>query len=179
MEPGSLEFKVEANKSRDVTVINIYGPGDVDYFKSVKSFFSELVTGGGRKFIFDLSNTSSLEHDSVGILMGAYNLARRSGGKVIFYFDQEQENIRRLFKNTGMTDIVDIYDSLEDALAFYRGQETGDDNPKQIKSVSSSLSPDDSILYDRKRRPVPTTQKTKKVKKTERRILTSLTSEIG
>lgn len=91
--------------------------GDLDHHsaKEVKDMIEEVIKNRGTEnLIFDLSNLSFMDSSGIGVVVGRYKLVSNMGGRVAII--RGSSSIDRLLKMSGITKIIDTFDSVNVAL---------------------------------------------------------------
>jgi anti-sigma B factor antagonist len=109
----------------DVDVIAVAGEADICTAPRLADMASQLVAGGRRHLVIDLSQCTFLDAAGLGIIVGTRNRAGQNGDVVLAC---TREPILKLLRVTGLASRFRVYDTAEKAVAVLRGEaaEAGD-----------------------------------------------------
>lgn len=105
METYTLEAKVP--------VIELEGEVDVYTAPRLKQQIINLLEGGSRDLIVNLSKVEYLDSTALGVLIGGLKRMRELDGNMVLVCPNAR--IRRVFEITGLDKIFDIYEAEEEA----------------------------------------------------------------
>jgi len=77
----------------------------------------ELVDGGHRQFVVDLSQIEWMNSSGLGILINAHSMINQAGGK--FKIAAASEKIMNLFTITKLVSKFSLYKTMDEALAAF------------------------------------------------------------
>ncbi len=100
---------------RKTLIVSLKGELDHHSAKEVKDMIEEVIKNSGvENLIFDLSGLSFMDSSGIGVVVGRYKLISSIGGRVAII--KGNRSIDRLLKMSGITKIIDTYDSIGSAL---------------------------------------------------------------
>lgn len=67
-----------------------------------------------KNIVFDLRELNFMDSSGIGLLMARYKMCSENGGKVLIVNDNQ--NIQRILRMSGILKIIDVYSSIDDAL---------------------------------------------------------------
>ena len=83
----------------------------------LKEDLSEEIKKGRQKFVIDFAPTVSVNSIGIGIVVSSMVSIRHGGGRL--RISGMRDRVRAAFDVTGVTGILDIHDTLEDALTDF------------------------------------------------------------
>lgn len=101
-----------------LTVITVTGEIDVYSAPALREKFIGLVEQGKYLLIADLERVLFLDSTGLGVLIGGLRRVRARDGFLDLVCTQPR--MLRIFRITGLTQIFDIYNSVEEALRHHR-----------------------------------------------------------
>ncbi len=112
-------MKIKRRDIDDVVILEFSGKvmGGPDSDK-VKEAISELVEGGVKKALIDLSDVPWMNSSGVGILISAYTSMKNAGAQVKFL--NINERVKSILMVTKLLTVFESYYNREDALASFR-----------------------------------------------------------
>lgn len=111
---------VESTKG-DVTVVEI--SGRVMGGEEVTNLCSTMkgyVTTGSRHLVLDLANVEWMNSCGLGMLVGVHVSATNAGGRFALV---NVDNIRQLLNTTRLIEVLDVFDSREEALTSFKAEQ--------------------------------------------------------
>jgi anti-sigma B factor antagonist/stage II sporulation protein AA (anti-sigma F factor antagonist) len=103
------EAKILTTRNGDVVVIKIVGVGNFQGAVVFKSIYTELIAGGAREFVIDLSECEQLDSTFLGIILGLALKLRQLGTGVVHVI-HANDMIKSLFRGTGLDQIFERND---------------------------------------------------------------------
>ncbi len=91
------------------TVLAVGGEVDLATAPQLRRRLIELVNGGCRDLVVDLSKVGFIDSTGLGVLVGARRRIKEAEGDLVLVVPQD--TIRALFRVTGLTEIFTIVDS--------------------------------------------------------------------
>lgn len=113
-----LSFK----QKRKTLIIRI--EGEIDHHTSVQlrqqteSAFSQM---GGRNIIFDFEGVTFMDSSGIGMMIGRYKQIQALGGRIAIVCANEK--IKEIIILSGLTNILLVYETIDEALAYTEGRE--------------------------------------------------------
>jgi anti-sigma B factor antagonist len=115
-----MEAKGDATDGKPV-IISVEGEFD-NYSSRFKAEVFEFINNGARKIVVDLTKVEYLDSTALGWLIGSLKRLRELDGDLALICPPSP--IRRVFEaNTGLYKIFDIFNTTEEALAFFKLKE--------------------------------------------------------
>jgi anti-sigma B factor antagonist len=111
MEQLSLSTRTIA----DHTVLEVAGEVDVYTAPRLRERLIELVEGGARSVIVDLTQVEFLDSTGLGVLVGALKRLRAAGGSLGLVCGQER--LLKIFRITALDRVFSLYDTVDAATA--------------------------------------------------------------
>jgi anti-sigma B factor antagonist len=111
-----MRYSIEKQGEVEVARILDHMWGLIEDYQ-LKEDISALVGDGSRKFAVDFAPTISVNSIGIGIIVASFVSIRHGGGKL--RISGMGERVRAAFDVTGVSGILDIYDTLEEALAAF------------------------------------------------------------
>ena len=111
-------MKISSREVRDVTIVAIGGriPGEAER-KEIHGVLDGLLAGGTMKVIVDLGKTEWMASAGIGALIGARQSFEDVGAQIILA--GLTSRIKELVVIARLSEIFDIYDSVEEALTAF------------------------------------------------------------
>jgi len=113
-----VNFKISDEEIDDQThVISLGGEIDLYTAPEFKERMVELIEGGKKNIVVDLSEATFIDSTTLGVLVGGVKRLRPSGGGLALVCTDQ--NITKIFEITGLDRVFSIQGSREDALASF------------------------------------------------------------
>jgi anti-sigma B factor antagonist len=96
-------------------VIELGGEVDLYTAPEFKERLVQLIEGGKKRIVVDLSQATFIDSTTLGVLVGGVKRLRPAGGSLAIVCTDQ--NITKIFEITGLDRVFPIHDSREDALA--------------------------------------------------------------
>ena len=96
-------------------VIELGGEVDLYTAPEFKERMVELIEGGKKYIVVDLSNATFIDSTTLGVLVGGVKRLRPAGGALALVCTDQ--NITKIFEITGLDRVFPIHDTREAALA--------------------------------------------------------------
>lgn len=110
-------------KKNKTLIILIQGEIDHHTAKEVRrQTESALLQLGGRNIIFGFEDVSFMDSSGIGMLIGRYKQLQAIGGRIAI--SCANEAIMELISLSGLTKILPVFETLEDALSYTEGRES-------------------------------------------------------
>jgi anti-anti-sigma factor len=101
----------------DVIVLVASGEIDYDSCPFLRTSIFSHIGAGRRRLIIDLSAVGFIDSMAIGVLVGTVARLRHSGGgTLVVVCAPENEKVTRIFDIAGVTSVINLYRSREDAL---------------------------------------------------------------
>lgn len=115
---GELQITVLTDAGNEhVTVLHLKGSLDSNTHKELESKADELIAGGTKNFVVELTDIEYMGSAGLRALHGMLNGVKGSGGAVKLLKPSDQ--VARVFKTLGFDQFFEIFDSVEEALASF------------------------------------------------------------
>lgn len=80
-----------------------------------------LMTTGAKNVVFDFSKTEFMDSSGIGVIMGRYKVVKSFGGKIAL--TNQGKSVSRIVSISGLHKIVDIFETRQEAIKAYGGEE--------------------------------------------------------
>ena len=114
-------MQVVESRKGEITIIElsgrVMGGDDVN---NLCSTMKKHVTTGGRQLLLDLGDVEWMNSCGLGMLVGVHVSATNAGGKFVL---ANVDNIRHLLNTTRLIEVLDVYDSREEALTSFSAEQ--------------------------------------------------------
>jgi anti-sigma B factor antagonist len=101
----------------DVIVLVATGELDYDSCPLLRTSIFSHIGAGKRRLVVDISAVSFIDSMAIGVLVGTVARLRASGGgSLVVVCAATNRKVRRIFGIAGVANVIDVYDSREDAL---------------------------------------------------------------
>lgn len=110
-----MDLVIDTRQEGGATVVKVGGEVDVFTAPQLREALAEAVNGNGRQVIVDLEDVTFLDSTGLGVLVFGLKRARERGGDLSLVCDHEQ--IIKVLTITGLSKILKIHATLEDAAA--------------------------------------------------------------
>src|SRR6185312_5763831 len=115
-----MEFKLAtADLGNGVSTVSVAGEVDLATAPELKEALTEVVNGGARGVLVDLSNATFIDSTTLGVLMGAVKRLRPAGGELAIAC--HDPNIRKIFEITMLDRVFEIYPTSDEAIRHLSG----------------------------------------------------------
>lgn len=115
INPDSLSIDLSALNDGAVAVFKLRGSVDVATSPTLRVALLEAAEHEGHAIIVDLTHVEFLDSSGLGALIGAFRRAGERNGSLRIVAQEGQ--ILRLFRITGLLDILGVYPTVEAALS--------------------------------------------------------------
>ena len=116
---SSIAFAVSQRElDAATTVLAVEGELDLASAPNLKWTLTDLISGGARRIVLDLSAVTFIDSTALGVLVGIHRGLPADGRMAIARPGAEVMNILEL---TGLDATFETFPALDDALAFVRG----------------------------------------------------------
>jgi anti-sigma B factor antagonist len=95
------------------SVVRADGELDVSTAPQLRQTITTAFDEGGGKVIVDLTAVTFMDSTTLGVLIGAHNRVRETGGSLGLVCPDDK--IRRVFRITGLDEVFTLYDTVPDA----------------------------------------------------------------
>ena len=111
-----MESVIEINES-GIAIVRFKGRLDLLSAANARAEMAKLVQDGRERLVVDLGEVSFIDSSGLGALISGLKAARQAGGDL--RLARLGEQARMLFRLTNLDKVLNIYSSVEDALAGY------------------------------------------------------------
>jgi anti-sigma B factor antagonist len=112
-------FRISEDASGwDDEVLVLVARGEIDFAASpqLRERIAEDMSAGRRRLVLDLSRVTFLDSTAIGVLVGAaMRLREHGGGSLAVVCGEENRHVLRTFDMAGVTSMVALYHSHEEA----------------------------------------------------------------
>jgi anti-sigma B factor antagonist len=110
-----VNFHINDGEIDDQThVIELGGEVDLYTAPEFKERMVELIDGGKKRIVVDLSEATFIDSTTLGVLVGGVKRLRPSGGELALVCSDQ--NITKIFEITGLDRVFPIHETREEAL---------------------------------------------------------------
>jgi anti-sigma B factor antagonist len=118
-QESTLAFAVsERALDERTSVLNVEGELDLAAAPSLKWALADVMQAGTTQLVVDLSRVTFIDSTALGVLVGAHR-SLSAGARLAIAC--QHPDVLNIFELTGLDATFDIFPTLEDALAFARG----------------------------------------------------------
>ena len=111
-----MEFKLAtADLGNGVSTVSVAGEVDLATAPELKEALAEVLNGGAKGVLVDLSNATFIDSTTLGVLMGAVKRLRPAGGELVIAC--HDPNIRKIFEITLLDRVFTILDTRDEAVS--------------------------------------------------------------
>ncbi|GEM_PF-262413 len=133
---------IKINKNRNVSVLTILDDLILDTVKEFAGFINNLISQDNKFVVLDLTGITFISSRGLGAIGKAADVLRRNAGDLkIFGMNEE---LKRMFDICGLTRIIDIYESEEDAVLSC-GDNVSSIEKRLLWSINNKAGNDGSI----------------------------------
>lgn len=114
-----LQFK-RKNKTMIILI-----SGEIDHHTSIelrRQTESALAQMGGRNIIFGFEEVTFMDSSGIGMMIGRYKQLQALGGRIAIACANEK--IAEIIRLSGLTKLLPVFDTIEEALQYTEGRET-------------------------------------------------------
>lgn len=109
-----MEVSVTSRRSGDRTVVKVTGEIDVYTAPALREELQAHQEAGAADLVVDLTEVPFMDSTGLGVLVGSLKRARTTGGSLRLVIDQEK--VLKVFRITALTQVFEIYPTLDEAL---------------------------------------------------------------
>lgn len=110
-----MEVQVTTEDVGTRTVLRVAGEIDVASTDRVRERVGQLLSAGRSDLVVDLSDVTFMDSTGLGLLVGTLKRVRLADGRLVLVVGSEQ--LLKVFRITGLTQVFTIHGTLDDALA--------------------------------------------------------------
>lgn len=115
----SLFYVSEETIGEGTDVVVVGGDLDFEAAPEFKKCIDHRLDEGARRVILDLAAVGFIDSTAIGVVVGAINRLRESGGSLAVVSDEP--NVRRIFDVVGLDDLTPLHSSRDDAISALAG----------------------------------------------------------
>ena len=108
-----MDFGVATRQAGAYTVVEVTGEFDVYTAPVLEESLGELVDGGQRDIVVDLSGVTFMDSTGLGLLIKALKWTREKDGSLRIVANTEK--VLKVFRVTGLDSVLALYDTLAKA----------------------------------------------------------------
>ncbi|MFM7186612.1 MAG: STAS domain-containing protein [Armatimonadota bacterium] len=109
------EISIDIRTVSDVPVVQLNGELDIDQAVRVREHLDKVMDGGALRLIIDLSDVSYIDSTGLGMLVAVHKRLVAEQGFYVLTVPRASQ--RKVFEITGLSTVLVIMQSLEEALA--------------------------------------------------------------
>ena len=111
----AAELSLDTRQEGAWTVVDVGGELDLSSAPALSSTLDSLIAGDASHVIVDLGDVSFMDSSGLGVVLEAFKAVTDSGGRMPLVVSDGP--VSRLLEITGLTDQLDIHDSVSAAAA--------------------------------------------------------------
>ena len=112
---GSEHFRIDVERPADgLAIIDVVGDADLYSAPELRDRLTEVLDGGARLVIVDLSETTFVDSMTLGVLLGAMKRLGTAGGRLELVVSRP--DIRRIFEITMLDRVFELHETRGQAL---------------------------------------------------------------
>jgi anti-sigma B factor antagonist len=101
----------------DIKIFRLSGRLDHTTSQEIEDELSRAISGGSNKIIVNLENLEYMSSAGIRLFFEAYHTLLRKDGQLILC--SMKKHIREIYKKTGIEDVVQILDNMDQALKAF------------------------------------------------------------
>jgi anti-sigma B factor antagonist len=109
------ELNVTVRKTDKAAVVAVAGEVDVYTSPLLQERLVEVLRGGSSSIVLDLSAVTFLDSTGLGVLITGLKRCRSADGDLVLV--TTQPNVLKVLEITGLNDVFQIYELVDDAIA--------------------------------------------------------------
>ena len=118
-----MDLKLGHYDKDGIEVIDVQGEIDMYTAPRLRELLIDLVSKGSYQLVVNLDKVGFLDSTGLGVLVGGLRRVRVHDGSLDLVCTQEQ--ILRIFRVTGLTEVFGIYETVDQAIAARKGHRKG------------------------------------------------------
>lgn len=112
------DFSVETRADDGVSIVTVVGQADLHTAPDLRAVLGDVVDGGSRAVLVDLTGATFIDSMTLGVLLGALKRLASVDGRLALVCPDE--HVRRVFEITSLDRVFTIVDSPPQATALLR-----------------------------------------------------------
>ncbi|MBN2433791.1 MAG: STAS domain-containing protein [Spirochaetes bacterium] len=112
-----MPFQYDLTTKNDVSIITLMGELRIFDLADYTSFFEEQIANGKVKIIINFEKITYIDSTAIGLLVNIKRNIEEKGGRLTLI--SVKPDVMNVLQITGINQFLDIYDSLETAMASY------------------------------------------------------------
>jgi anti-sigma B factor antagonist len=117
---GCVELKLGHHGKDGIEVVDVEGEIDISSAPRLRELLIDLVSKNNYQLVVDLEKVGFLDSTGLGVLVGGLKRVRAHDGSLDLVCTREQ--ILKIFRNTGLTKVFGIYETVDQAIAAKKGR---------------------------------------------------------
>ena len=111
-----MSFELKSHEvDPETQLIAVFGETDLYTAPELKTRLHEAIDGGKIRLVVDFSEAPFIDSTGLGVLVSALKRLRGEGGALVLV--SANENMRRLFRATGLDQAMPLFETREEGLA--------------------------------------------------------------
>ena len=110
-----MELKLGHHDKDGIEVIDVQGEIDMYTAPRLRELLIDLVSKGSYQLVVNLDKVGFLDSTGLGVLVGVLKRVRAHDGSLDLVCTQQR--ILKIFRITGLTEVFDIYETVNQAIA--------------------------------------------------------------
>jgi anti-sigma B factor antagonist len=115
-----VDLKLGHHAKDDVEVIDVQGEIDMYTAPRLRELLIDLVSQGSYQLVVNLDKVGFLDSAGLGVLVGGLKRVRAHDGSLDLVCTQQR--ILKILKIAGLTEVFDIYQTVDQAIAATKGR---------------------------------------------------------
>lgn len=111
-------MEISVKQSEQMSIVMIEGSIDALTADQITTCLDEQIKNGEKHLVVDLGKVDFMSSVGLRIMLGALKETRKLGGDLCLAC--AQEGVARVLKMSGFTNLLEIYDDIEKAIAHFK-----------------------------------------------------------
>jgi len=109
-----MDFQLETSARDGWTVVTVSGEIDVSTAPRLRGLLLDLIQGGVRQLVVDLTWVEFIDSTGLGVLIGTFKRIRGHDGSLVLVMDDPR--VRRIFEITCLDTIFTIHPTVDEVI---------------------------------------------------------------
>lgn len=111
-------MEISVKQSEQMSIVMIEGSIDALTADQITTCLDEQIKNGEKHLVIDLGKVDFMSSVGLRVMLGALKETRKLGGDLCLAC--AQEGVARVLKMSGFTNLLEIYDDIEKAIAHFK-----------------------------------------------------------
>lgn len=111
-------MEISVKQSEQMSIVMIEGSIDALTADQITTCLDEQIKKGEKHLVIDLGKVDFMSSVGLRVMLGALKETRKLGGDLCLAC--AQEGVARVLKMSGFTNLLEIYDDIEKAIAHFK-----------------------------------------------------------